>query len=65
MDTFSLKVSDAAKHYRISRYTLYQLIRNGELPAICPPGRDMYVLAKDIEAWLLKHRVVKEPAVTP
>ena len=61
MEPYALKISEAAKRYGINRFTIYDLINAGELPVVKRENADMLVLAKDVEEYLLRHRIVVAP----
>jgi excisionase family DNA binding protein len=53
----SYKVIEAAKMVGLSRYLLYDAIRNLELPAYRPsPRGDLVLLPDDLRAWVTRFR---------
>jgi excisionase family DNA binding protein len=53
----SYKVTEAAKMVGLSRYVLYDAIRNMELPAYRPsPRGDFVLLPDDLRAWVTRFR---------
>ena len=57
----SYKISEAAKLVGLSRYVLYDAIRNRELPAYRPsPRSDLVVLPEDVRIWVTRFRAHAE-----
>ena len=58
MEPIALKVRAAAESVGISKYTLYDAIRAGELAFVRHhPTADRLILIDDLKAWLRKYRV--------
>ena len=52
------KVSTAAAMFGVSRYRLYEAIRDQELPAYRPrKGSDLMILIEDLRDWVTRHPV--------
>ena len=60
----SVFVDDAAAMLRMSRRTVYYLIREGRLRTIRTPGGSQRVLVESIVA-LLRERAPRPPGITP
>jgi excisionase family DNA binding protein len=63
---FAFSVTEAAELVGISRYTLYEFIREGALPVfrLAPKG-DLRITADDLKAWVEKNRAVNAQAAAP
>jgi excisionase family DNA binding protein len=65
-EKLAYRVSEAAALISVSRYRLYDAIRDGEIPYIrLTPNGDMRIAAADLHAWLERSRVSNAQAVSP
>ncbi len=53
-----MKVPDAAKYFRLPRSRMYQLIQNGDLPAVRIGQRSIRVDLREVERFLKENRRV-------
>lgn len=52
-----LTLEDVALLTGLSKQSLYQLTRRGEIPHYCPRGKQLYFDRAEIEAWMKRNRI--------
>jgi len=55
-----LKVHEVAAELRVSRHTVYDLVRSGALPAVRLGPHQTRISKTDLDAWLAGHAVTNE-----
>ena len=58
-----MRVPDAAKYFSIPRSRMYELIQNGELPAVRIGERSIRVNRREVEEFLTANRRIDPGAV--
>jgi excisionase family DNA binding protein len=57
MEKVTLTIGDVAERTRLSKKSIYQLIRTGQLPAYRPAKNKLVFFEDEVENYLKKHQV--------
>jgi excisionase family DNA binding protein len=55
-----LSVEDTCTYLDLSPSAVYKLSHNRTIPVYCPNGKKIYFLKDDIDAWILKHKILSD-----